>query len=152
MTTLHTERLTLRPIDMDADFEAFAEAYADADTMRFIGGSPLSRAGLALGGHDHRPRRGARLRFSILHRQDDRCLGRARGAVVSPRIARAGNRLDAPPRPHRQGLRHGSRTRLRRPCARRFGLDLGDPPDRGGQYGVRSRGGADRFQPATAAG
>lgn len=44
MTTLHTERLTLRPIDMARDFEAFAEAYADAETMRYIGGSPLSRA------------------------------------------------------------------------------------------------------------
>lgn len=44
MTRLETERLMLRPIDMAQDFEGFAEAYADADTMRFIGGAPLTRA------------------------------------------------------------------------------------------------------------
>ena len=41
---LETERLILRPVDAAADFEAFAESCADPATMRFIGGSPLSRA------------------------------------------------------------------------------------------------------------
>ncbi len=44
MIRLETERLILRPIDMAADFEAFAECYADAPTMRYIGGAPMSRA------------------------------------------------------------------------------------------------------------
>ncbi len=42
-TMIETDRLILRKIDPDADFEAWAEACADADTMRFIGGSALNR-------------------------------------------------------------------------------------------------------------
>ena len=44
MTTLETSRLILRPIDMAADFDGFAQAYAHAQTMRYIGGSVMSRA------------------------------------------------------------------------------------------------------------
>jgi RimJ/RimL family protein N-acetyltransferase len=46
MTTLRTERLTLRPWTLD-DFEAFAGMSADAEVMRFItpDGQPLSRFG-----------------------------------------------------------------------------------------------------------
>ena len=41
---LETERLILRPQDIVADLEASAQTYADADTMRYLSGSPLSRA------------------------------------------------------------------------------------------------------------
>ena len=41
---IETDRLILRDIDMDEDFDAIAEMVADADTMRFLGGKPLSRA------------------------------------------------------------------------------------------------------------
>lgn len=40
---IETERLILRPIDAERDFEAWACCMADAETMRFIGGSVLSR-------------------------------------------------------------------------------------------------------------
>lgn len=40
---IETERLILRDIDMDKDFDAIAEMMVDADTMRFLGGRPLSR-------------------------------------------------------------------------------------------------------------
>lgn len=36
--TLQTDRLILRPIDMEADFQGFFETFSDADTMRFLGG------------------------------------------------------------------------------------------------------------------
>lgn len=42
---IETERLVLRDIDMERDFGGFCEAMADADTMRFIGGTPLTPAG-----------------------------------------------------------------------------------------------------------
>jgi len=41
---LETERLLLRPIDADKDFEPWARAMADANTMRYLGSQPLSRA------------------------------------------------------------------------------------------------------------
>ena len=40
--TLETDRLILRPIDMDADFKGFCEAYSDPETMRYIGGEVMS--------------------------------------------------------------------------------------------------------------
>lgn len=36
--TLETERLILRPIDIEVDLQGFCETYADAETMRFLGG------------------------------------------------------------------------------------------------------------------
>ncbi|PHR57448.1 MAG: GNAT family N-acetyltransferase [Robiginitomaculum sp.] len=41
---LETERLILRPLDADKDFEGWAEMMADAQTMLYIGGKPLNRA------------------------------------------------------------------------------------------------------------
>ena len=39
MTTfIETERLILRTIDPDKDFEAWADCFSDKETMRFIGG------------------------------------------------------------------------------------------------------------------
>ena len=42
---IQTDRLILRHIDMERDFAGFCEAMSDAETMRFIGGAPLCRAG-----------------------------------------------------------------------------------------------------------
>jgi len=39
---IETERLVLREINPEHDFEGWAEACADADTMRFIGGNALN--------------------------------------------------------------------------------------------------------------
>lgn len=44
MTTLETERLILRPVDAERDFEAWAKAMADADTVRYTVGKPMNRA------------------------------------------------------------------------------------------------------------
>jgi len=41
---LETERLILRPIDSALDFEALADCYSDAETMRYIGGTVMNRA------------------------------------------------------------------------------------------------------------
>lgn len=42
--TLETDRLILRPIDIEADFDAYCETFSDAETMRFLGGKTKSRA------------------------------------------------------------------------------------------------------------
>jgi len=42
-TIIETERLILREIDPEHDFEGWAEVCADAHTMRYIGGDVLSR-------------------------------------------------------------------------------------------------------------
>ncbi len=42
--TIETERLILRPIDMEADLDGFCGAMADEDTVRFIGGKTMNRA------------------------------------------------------------------------------------------------------------
>ena len=42
--TIETERLTLREIDPDRDFENWAAAMADEDTVRYIGGKTMNRA------------------------------------------------------------------------------------------------------------
>ncbi|MEO0697172.1 MAG: GNAT family N-acetyltransferase [Pseudomonadota bacterium] len=39
--TIETERLILRPIDMEADFEGYCEIMADEDTVRYIGGKTM---------------------------------------------------------------------------------------------------------------
>lgn len=41
---LETERLILRPVDPEHDFDAWAAAMADADTMRYLGAPPMSRS------------------------------------------------------------------------------------------------------------
>ncbi len=38
---METERLILRDVDPEADFPAWADCFADAETMTFIGGSPM---------------------------------------------------------------------------------------------------------------
>lgn len=40
---IETDRLILRPIDGEADFEGWAEMMADAKTMKHIGGAPQTR-------------------------------------------------------------------------------------------------------------
>ena len=41
---IETERLILREIDMERDFEPWAAAHADEETVRYLGGKVLSRA------------------------------------------------------------------------------------------------------------
>ncbi len=41
---IETERLILRAIDMELDFDAFCETMSDADTVRYIGGNVMNRA------------------------------------------------------------------------------------------------------------
>lgn len=41
---IETERLILRQVDPDRDFEGWAEAMADERTVRFLGISPMNRA------------------------------------------------------------------------------------------------------------
>ena len=44
-TVLETDRLILRPVDPEADFEAWADCFSDKETMRGLGGGPgMSRA------------------------------------------------------------------------------------------------------------
>ncbi len=40
---METERLILRDVDPETDFEAWADCFSDAETMRFIGGDPQCR-------------------------------------------------------------------------------------------------------------
>ncbi|MFK7957658.1 MAG: GNAT family N-acetyltransferase [Lysobacterales bacterium] len=41
---IETERLILRPVDPDKDFDGWAKAMADANTMKYLGSAPLDRA------------------------------------------------------------------------------------------------------------
>ncbi|HKX55882.1 MAG TPA: GNAT family N-acetyltransferase, partial [Xanthomonadales bacterium] len=41
---LETDRLILRPIDPERDFEPWARAMADENTVRYLGTKPMSRA------------------------------------------------------------------------------------------------------------
>lgn len=41
---IETDRLILRAIDIDHDFEGFCEAMSDEDTVEYIGGKTLTRA------------------------------------------------------------------------------------------------------------
>ena len=41
---IETERLILREVDPDTDFDAWADCFSDDKTMRFIGGKPMCRA------------------------------------------------------------------------------------------------------------
>ncbi|MFK8017647.1 MAG: GNAT family N-acetyltransferase [Gammaproteobacteria bacterium] len=44
MTVLQTERLILRPIDPERDFDGWARAMGDEDTVRYLTGKVMSRA------------------------------------------------------------------------------------------------------------
>lgn len=44
MTILETERLILRPVDPEKDFEGWARAMGDEQTVRYLGGEIMSRA------------------------------------------------------------------------------------------------------------
>lgn len=41
---LETERLILRPIDMEADFQGYCDVMSDEDTVRYIGGKTFNPA------------------------------------------------------------------------------------------------------------
>jgi RimJ/RimL family protein N-acetyltransferase len=41
---IETERLILRPVDPERDFEGWAKAMADEETVRYLGTKPMSRA------------------------------------------------------------------------------------------------------------
>jgi RimJ/RimL family protein N-acetyltransferase len=75
---MKTERLILRPIDPARDFESWAAAMADAETVRYLGVEPQSRAqswrtmAMAIG---HWAIRGYGF-FSLEHRQTGEWLGR----------------------------------------------------------------------------
>ena len=102
MTTVETERLLLRPLEL-GDLDAFAPVWADAVVMRHIGsGAPRDRD--ELGGAADAARRAlgrARVR-AVGRRPEGRAgagrLGRADGAVVPAlRAAGRGGRLAARP-------------------------------------------------------
>ena len=41
---IETERLILRQVDPDRDFEPWAKAMADENTVRYLGTKPMNRA------------------------------------------------------------------------------------------------------------
>jgi RimJ/RimL family protein N-acetyltransferase len=75
---IETERLILRRPDPDRDFDAWAEAMADPDTVRYLGTEPMNRAqawrslALALG---HWAIRGFGF-FSLEHKESGAWIGR----------------------------------------------------------------------------
>jgi RimJ/RimL family protein N-acetyltransferase len=75
---IETERLVLREIDPERDFDAWAETMADADTVRYLGAKPMVRAeawrnmAVAIG---HWAIRGYGM-FSLEHRQTGEWIGR----------------------------------------------------------------------------
>ena len=75
---IETQRLILRPIDTDRDFEPWARAMADAETVRYLGTKPMNRAeawrsmALAMG---HWAIRGYGF-FSVEHRETGAWVGR----------------------------------------------------------------------------
>jgi RimJ/RimL family protein N-acetyltransferase len=75
---LETERLILRPVDPDRDFEPWAKAMADANTVRYLGTKPMNRAeswrsmAMAIG---HWAIRGYGF-FSLEHRETGEWVGR----------------------------------------------------------------------------
>lgn len=104
-----TERLVLREIDPERDFDAWAETMADADTVRYLGAKPMVRAeawrnmAAAVG---HWAIRGYGM-FSLEHRETGEWLGRAGpyfpegwpgpevGWTLSPRHRRRGYATEA---------------------------------------------------------
>jgi RimJ/RimL family protein N-acetyltransferase len=75
---IETERLILREIDPDRDFEPWAEAMADADTVRYLSTKPMNRAeawrSMAVG-IGHRAIRGYGF-FSVEHKVTGAWVGR----------------------------------------------------------------------------
>lgn len=75
---IETDRLRLRPLDPDRDFEPWAKAMADEETVRYLGTAPMSRAeswrsmAMALG---HWKIRGFGF-FSVEHRKTGEWVGR----------------------------------------------------------------------------
>jgi RimJ/RimL family protein N-acetyltransferase len=75
---LETERLILRPVDPDRDFEPWAKAMADENTVRYLGTKPMNRAeswrsmAMAIG---HWAIRGYGF-FSLEHRETGEWVGR----------------------------------------------------------------------------
>jgi len=75
---IETERLILRQIDPDRDFEAWAKAMADENTVRYLGTKPMNRAeswrsmAMAIG---HWAVRGYGF-FSLEHRETGDWVGR----------------------------------------------------------------------------
>lgn len=43
-TILETERLVLRHVDAEADFEVWADCFADPETIKYLGGKVMNRA------------------------------------------------------------------------------------------------------------
>jgi len=76
---IETERLILRPLDGNKDFEAWFEMMSDNDTMRFIGGSALNRGqawramAMMIG---HAQVRGYSM-FSLIEKETGNWVGRA---------------------------------------------------------------------------
>lgn len=75
---IETDRLRLRPVDPERDFEPWAKAMADEETVRYLGTAPMSRAdswrsmAMALG---HWQIRGYGF-FSVEHRETGEWVGR----------------------------------------------------------------------------
>ena len=73
-----TERLVLREIDPERDFEAWAETMADAETVRHLGTKPMNRIEAwrhMAGALGHWVIRGYGV-FSVIHRQSGEWIGR----------------------------------------------------------------------------
>ena len=75
---IETERLILRPLDGNKDFEAWFEMTSDAETMEFIGGSALNRGqswrsmAMMIG---HATIRGYSM-FAVVEKDTDKFVGR----------------------------------------------------------------------------
>lgn len=108
-TRIETERLILREIDPERDFEGWAESMADAGTVKYLGTKPMSRAeawrsmAVAIG---HWQIRGYGF-FSLEHKQTGEWVGRVGpwcpegwpapeiGWTISPRHLRRGYATEA---------------------------------------------------------
>ena len=75
---IETDRLRLRPVDPERDFEPWAKAMADEETVRYLGTAPMNRAeswrsmAMAMG---HWQIRGFGF-FSVEHRESGEWVGR----------------------------------------------------------------------------
>ena len=97
-TILETERLILREIDPVADLEPWHDMMSDEETVRFIGGETLDRAGTwRQMANRYWASKNSRLCILVCHRKIQRRLDWPRRAVEPRRLARTGGRLDHPP-------------------------------------------------------
>jgi RimJ/RimL family protein N-acetyltransferase len=78
LTSLETERLTLRPVEPDVDLDAFATFMADPEVVRFIGGATLTRDETAerLAAYRARFERDGFGIFALVRRDDGVIVGR----------------------------------------------------------------------------